>query len=161
MKKQQTKTQSPLTEEEQKRDAIHLIFEQLTQQAGEFLKPFDTDKYRCIVVVDHQALGTKETLIAELICYHFNITFGKNKNGFHQIYFNYDEEAITKFSTRVYNQMVRLLCTLSTKEVTAIDIEDRVRFSAKPTDVKNFFYKRLIDGTKEHITLTTMEKATV
>jgi hypothetical protein len=155
--KKRTVTSPPLTEEEQKRNALTLIFEGAVQQAGAFLKPFSTEKYRTTIIVDHEGLGIKKTLVKEFLCFHFNLTFCKNKDGLHLIYLNHDEEAIKKFGTRVYNQMLRLLITLSSKEVTAINVEDRVRFAAEPSNVHNFFYKRIIDKTTDFISIQTVE----
>jgi len=156
MRKQKDPPPPQLTEEEQKRNALQIIFDMAVEQSSQFLAPFSTEKYRTTVIVDHETLGTKETLIKEFLCFHFNLTFGKNKNGFHQIYFNHDEEAIGKFGTRVYNQVLRLLIRLSAKEDTAINIEDRVRFAPEPCDVHNFFYKRIIDKATEFITIQTV-----
>lgn len=150
-------TTPPLTEEEQKHKALALIFEEAAKQAGAFLKPFSTEKYRTTITVDHEKLKTKETLLKEFLCFHFNLTFCKNKNGSHLIYLNNDGEAVKKFGTRVYSKMLRLLITLSSKEATAIDIEDRIRFSPEPSDVHNFFYKRIIDKASEFVSIQTVE----
>jgi hypothetical protein len=151
------KPTTPLAEEEQKREALEAIFVKAVTSAGEFLKPFDTLKYRQSVQLDHEKLKTNDTLISEFLCFHFNLTLGKNKNGYHLIYFNYDEEAISKFGTRVFNQMIRLLVTISAKEVTTINVEERIRFATEPSDVHNFLWKRLIDGEKEHIVISATE----
>jgi hypothetical protein len=160
MKTKVNKAPTLLTEEEQKRETLKAIFEKAVQLAGEFLKPFDTEKYRTTVLLNHEKLKTNETLISEFLCFHFNITFGRNKNGYHLIYFNYDEEAISKFGTRVFNQMIRTLITISAKEVTAINVEERIRFATEPSDVHNFLWKRLIDGEKQYISISTVEGKT-
>ena len=157
MKTKVNKVPTLLTEEEQKREALQAIFSKAVQLAGEFLKPFDTEKYRTTVLLNHEKLKTNETLISEFLCFHFNITFGRNKNGYNLIYFNYDEEAISKFGTRVFNQMIRTLITISAKEVTDINVEERIRFATEPSDVHNFLWKRLIDGEKQHIVISTVE----
>ena len=157
MKTKVNKVPTLLTEEEQKRETLKAIFEKAVQLAGEFLKPFDTEKYRTTVLLNHEKLKTNETLISEFLCFHFNITFGRNKNGYHLIYFNYDEEAISKFGTRVFNQMVRTLITISAKEVTDVNVEERIRFATEPSDVHNFLWKRLIDGEKQYIVISTVE----
>jgi hypothetical protein len=149
---------TPHTEEQQKREALELIFAQAIEQAGAFLKPFDTEKYRTTVTINHEKLKTNESLIREFLCFHFNITLSKNKNGYHVLYFNYDEEAITKFGTRVFNQMLRTLISTSSKECTQINVEDRVRVATKPTDVHNFLWKRVIDKEKEHIVINAVEQ---
>lgn len=152
-----TTTTQP-TEEEHKRTILENIFKQAVALAGEFLKPFDTEKYRTTVLLNHEKLKTNETLISEFLCFHFNITFGRNKNGYHLIYFNYDEEAISKFGTRVFNQMIRTLITISAKELTEINVEERIRFATEPSDVHNFLWKRLIDGEKQYISISTVER---
>lgn len=160
MKTKVNKPTTPQMEEEEKRTILEAIFEQAIVLAREYLKPFDTDKYRTTVTVNHEKLKTNDTLIKEFLCFHFNLTLGKNKNGFHLIYFNYDEEAISKFGTRVFNQMVRALVTISAKEMTKINVEERIRFATEPSDIHNFLWKRLIDGEKEHIVISTNDNKT-
>lgn len=160
MRTKVNKPTTQLSEEEQKREVLEVIFQQAIALASEFLKPFDTVKYRTTVLLDHEKLKTNDSLISEFLCFHFNLTFGKNKNGYHLIYFNYDEEAISKFGTRVFNQMIRALITISAKEVTPINVEERIRFATEPSDVHNFLWKRLIDGEKMHITISSVEGKT-
>jgi hypothetical protein len=148
---------TPHTEEEQKRQVMEAIFEQAMTLASDYLKPFDTEKYRTTVTLNHEKLETNDSLIREFLCFHFNLTLSKNKNGYHVLYFNFDEEAITKFGSRVFNQMVRTLITLSSREKTQLNIEERVRIATKATDVHNFLWKRVIDGDKEHIIISTVE----
>lgn len=158
MKTKVNKPTTQLSEEEQKRGVLEAIFQKAITMASEFLKPFDTEKYRTTVLLDHEKLKTNDSLISEFLCFHFNLTFGKNKNGYHLIYFNYDEEAISKFGTRVFNQMIRALITISAKEVTAINVEERIRFATEPSDVHNFLWKRLIDGEKKHIVISSVRE---
>lgn len=146
------------SEEEQKREALLIAFEQIATHAGQFIRAFDTEKYRLLVTINHQELDSNGTLIKELICYHFNVTISMNKHGLHYLYFNHDTEAVTKFTPRVYNQMLRLIMLLTHNEVAKVNIEDRVRIAPKPADLRNFFYKRLIDGEKPFIHFTKVDK---
>ncbi|MEE1945063.1 hypothetical protein VRU48_08090 [Pedobacter sp. KR3-3] len=155
MKKQ--KTASPPTEE-QKRTELEKIFELACKTASEFLKPFDMEKYRTVVAIDHEKLKTHENLIKEFLCFHFKLTLCKNKNGYFLIYFNYDEEAISKFGTRVFNQTLRALVAISAREKTSIDVQDRIRFATEPSDIHNFLWKRMIDKEKEFVVIKAIER---
>ncbi|WP_169305099.1 hypothetical protein [Pedobacter cryotolerans] len=53
--------------------------------------------------------------------------------------------------------MIRTLITISAKDVTEINVEERIRCATEPSDVHNFLWKRLIDGEKQHISISTVE----
>ncbi|RZK38669.1 MAG: hypothetical protein EOO90_21470 [Pedobacter sp.] len=149
-----------LTLDEKKNLEVLNIFEQLVAYSNELLVAFETEKYRTIVIIDHEAIGTYDTLVKEIITFHFNATIGKNSNGNYSIYFSYDDEAISKFGNRLFNQMLRKLIAVSMQDTTSVNVEDRIRIDHEPKNVRNFFIKRLIDKETHHISIQAVERKT-
>ncbi|RZK43062.1 MAG: hypothetical protein EOO90_05250 [Pedobacter sp.] len=148
------------TLDEKKNLEVLTIFEQIVAHANDLLSVFDTEKYRTIVIIDHEAIGTYDTLVKEVITFHFNATIGRNSNGNYSIYFSYDDESITKFGNRLYNQMLRKLIAVSMQGTTSVNVEDRIRIDHEPKNVRNFFIKRLIDKETDNISIQAVERKT-
>ena len=149
-----------LSLDEKKNIEVERIFEQITNSARELLTVFEIEKYRTTVLVEHSKIGRYENLIREFLSYHWNFTMSKNKQGGCVIYFGYDGEAISKFGNRLYNEMLRKLIALTMKEATSVNIEDRIRVNHEPTDIHNFYYKRVMDGKTEHVTIQVQDLKT-
>ncbi|MEE1884371.1 hypothetical protein [Pedobacter flavus] len=119
---------------------------------------FDSQKYRTTVLVNHAKIGRSETLISEFLSFYWNFTLSKNKVGAYVIYVAYDSEAIEKFGNRLHTQMLRAIFKYSMADATHLNIEDSIRIASTPTEIRNYYYKRVMDGEIENVSIIIEDK---
>lgn len=140
--------------------AVMKAFESIVSTTKDLMKVFDTEKYRTAVTIDHEQIGKFENLIKEFICYHCNLTLAKNKHGRSVIYISYDSEATGKFGFRLFTQLLRTAFSVTAVENTKVNIEEHLRIDFQPNEVRNFFYKRLMDQPTPHVSIELIERTT-
>lgn len=145
-----------LTPEQLKNEEINYAFNQITHDGLKMLTPFEANKYRTVVSIDHVGNERYPNLIKESISYFWNLTLAKSKNGSLLIYYTYDKEALTKFGTVIFNKMLRSIFKHTSSEKNDINIEDCVRINTDTKDIHPFFYKRVIDGENEAVTVRAL-----
>lgn len=156
-KKAQQQEVPDLTPEQLKNEEINYAFNQITNDGLQMLTPFEANKYRAVVTIDHAGNERYPNLIKESISYFWNLTLSKSKSGALLIYYTYDNEAISKFGTVIFNRMLRSIFKHTSSERNDINIEDCVRVNTDTKDVHNFFYKRMIEGETENVKLRALD----
>lgn len=154
------KTEQPTTgatPEQLRNEAVSAAFEKITQQSLHLLKVFESTQYRTIATVDHEGNDRYPNLIRESISYFWNLTLSKNKAGSLIIYFSYDTDAISKFGTMIYNQTLRIIFTTTNVVAAKSNIEDSVRINSVTKNVKDFFFKRIMDGENESVSIKAVD----
>lgn len=146
-----------LTPEQLRNELITQAFEQITNDGLHILTPFEATKYRTVVTVDHSNNERYPNLIRESISYFWNLTMSMGKTGNLVVFYTYDQEALTKFGTVIFNRMLRSIFKHTMAKSNGINIEDCVRISSGVKDIHNFFYKRLIDGETENVKLRALD----
>lgn len=146
-----------LTPEQLKNEEINYAFNQITNDGLQMLTPFEANKYRAIVTVDHSGNERYPNLIKESISYFWNLTLSKSKSGSLLIYYTYDNEAILKFGTVIFNRMLRSIFKHTSSERNDINIEDCVRINTDTKDIHSFYYKRMIEGESAVVNISSLE----
>ena len=157
MAKKAQKEVPSLTPEQLRNEEINTAFNQITKDGLEMLTPFESLKYRNVVVIDHSDNERYPNLIRESITYFWNLKLSKNKNESLVMYFSFDTEAFSRFGSRIFNLMLRSIFKYTMSKNNLISIEDCVRISTVTTDIHNFYFKRVIDGATESVIITALD----
>jgi hypothetical protein len=160
MKTKKSTVQEELSQEQQINNEVLRVFDLITQSAREVVTSFDTQKYRTSVLVNHMQ-SNNNSLIKEYLSYWFNVTLTRNKNSLLVIYIGFDSEAITRFGNSIHNRFIREVMKLTMKELTSIDIEQYIRVDAVTKEVRNFFYRRVMEQANDNVTITIDEPVVV
>lgn len=156
--RKKTETKEPeLTPEQLRDEEVNWAFTQIVNDGLQMLTPFEANKYRAVVTVDHAGNERYPNLIKESISYFWNLTLSKSKSGALLIYYTYDNEALLKFGTVIFNRMLRSIFKHTSSERNDINIEDCVRINTDTKDIHNFFYKRMIEGESAVVTISALE----
>ncbi|CAM4306656.1 hypothetical protein SAMN06265348_110263 [Pedobacter westerhofensis] len=141
-------------------EAVTKAFEKISEESLHLLKVFESAQYRTVATVDHLGNDRYPNLVRESISYFWNLTLSKNKTGNLVIYFSYDTEAISKFGTMIYNQTLRTIFATTSAATANVNIEDSVRINSVTKNVKDFFFKRIMDGENESVSIKAVEHVT-
>ncbi len=134
-------------------------YAKIVAEARKLVAPFENQKYRTTIEIDHTKSGKDTNLISEFVCFFFNITLTKNRADYNMIYGTFDEEAIAKFGSRLHNRFLRQLFKHTMFENTKYNIEDCIRVN-DPAKVQNFFVNRLLaNGESDWVAISVEEKA--
>jgi len=133
-------------------------YAKIVAEARKLVTPFENLKYRTTIDIDHTKSGKETNLISEFVCFFFNITLTNNRADHNMIYGTFDEEAIAKFGSRLYNRFLRQLFKHTMFENTKLNIEDCIRVN-DPAKVQNFFVNRLANGESDYVSISVEEKA--
>ena len=133
-------------------------YAKIVAEARKLVAPFEAQKYRSTIDIDHTKSGKETNLISEFVCFFFNITLVNNRHDHNMIYGCFDEEAIAKFGSRLQNRFYRQLFKHTMFENTKLNIEDCIRIN-DPAKVQSFFVNRLANGESDYVSVSIEEKA--
>ncbi|WP_157766499.1 hypothetical protein [Pedobacter ginsengisoli] len=158
--KKATTVEQELTAQQQINGEVIRVFHLITESARGVVSNFETKKYRTSVMIDHLQ-NSSNSLIKEYLSYFFNITLTRNRNSLLVIYIGFDTESVARFGSMLHNQLLREVMRHTMKEATVINIESCIRVDANTKDIRNFFYKRTMEGDNDYTTITVDELVTV
>lgn len=158
MKTKKNTVQEELSQEQLINGEVLRVFDLITQSARHVVSNFETQKYRTSVLVNHMG-SNSNSLIKEFLSYFFNVTLTRNKNSLLVIYIGFDGEAIQRFGNMLHNQFIRMVMKHTMVEQTIINIEPYIRIDAGTKEVRNYFYRRVMEGENENVTITVDELA--
>lgn len=133
-------------------------YAKIVAEARKLVAPFENQKYRTTIEIDHTKSGKDTNLISEFVCFFFNITLTNNRHDHRMLYGSFDEEAIAKFGSRLQNRFYRVLFKHTMFENTKYNIEDCIRVN-DPAKVQSFFVNRLANGESNWVSISVEEKA--
>lgn len=158
------KVQDPETKLKQNLDArnkeVEKAFHRIIKETTPLLGVFESKKYRTCIQVAHFKSNKDTKLITEFLCFFWNLTLTMNVAGYKMIYFCYDEEALTRFGSRIYNRVLRQVFKQTMFENSKINVEDCIRINS-PSNVQSFFYNRLANGENDFVSITLEEQLAV
>lgn len=134
-------------------------YSMITKSAIELLQRFELTKYRTWINVEH-CKNTKQQntqLVREWVSFFWNITLSNSKEGKSFIFISIDETAIEKFGNGLTNLLLRRAFLLTQSTDNGLNIEYALRVNYMPMDVHNFFYRRLVDGETDIVSIFTEE----
>lgn len=133
-------------------------YAKIVAEARKLVAPFENQKYRTTIEIDHTKSGKDTNLISEFVCFFFNITLTNNRHNHLMLFGCFDEEAIAKFGSRLQNRFYRVLFKHTMFENTKYNIEDCIRVN-DPAKVQSFFINRLANGESDWVSISVEEKA--
>jgi hypothetical protein len=136
-------------------------YTKITETASELLKRFDVVKYRTYCMIDHTKNETNANLVSEFLCHFWNITLSNSKEGKSYIFLSIDEDCITKFGNGLTNMLLRDAYRLTQSQDNTIGIEYALRVDFNIGDVRSYFYRRIVDGETDYVSIVTVDKAIV
>lgn len=158
--KQQPKTQFVIVSEEQQINnrEVEKAYTKIVAKATELIRKFEMAKYRTWIDIDHLKEEQNVHLVREFVSFHWNVTLSMNKDGRYYIFFDIDQEGISKFGSGLTNYLLReaYAVTQSNDNTDGIQYSLRVNFAS--IDVHNFYYRRLADGETTTLSITTEER---
>ena len=101
--------------------------------------------------------STTNSLIKEFLSYFFNVTLTRNKNSLLVVYIGFDGEAVSRFGNMLHNQFIRMVMKHTMQENTAVNIESYIRIDATTKEIRNFFYRRAMEGENDNVVITIDE----
>lgn len=144
------------TEIQQTNEAVERAYMEITKSASELLKKFELAKYRTHLSVDHFKDPQNTNLVREFISFFWNITLSNSKEGKSYIFISIDESGLVKFGSGLTNLLLR-----SAFQITdGSDIEYSMRVNYMPMDIHNFFYKRIVEGETDFVSIYLEEHLT-
>lgn len=139
-------------------ECVAKAYHNIVRGCKELLSAFDALKYRTSATIDHTKSGKETNLVNEWICYWWDITLTRNRHNYLMIYVNYDEEALTRFGDKLFNRMLRTVMKCTNLEAFDFNIENCIRIDHSATDIQPFFISRILNGEKEHVSITAEDK---
>lgn len=136
-------------------------YTKITEYASELLRRFDVVKYRTYCNIDHTKNETNANLVKEFLCHFWNITLSNSKEGKAYIFISIDSDCITKFGNGLTNLLLRDAYRLTQSEENTTGIEYALRVDFAINDVHSFFYRRIVDGETDYVSIITVDKAIV
>ncbi|MES2447304.1 MAG: hypothetical protein V4546_08990 [Bacteroidota bacterium] len=136
-------------------------YTKIVEVAVELLKGFEMKKYRTYIMMDHLKNELNANLISEFVCHFYNITLSNSKDGRSFIFIEIDEEYVSKFGNNLPNRLLREAYKLTQSEDNTAGIEYCLRPQFAPSDVHNFFFRNLVNGETEVISILVAERAEV
>lgn len=146
------------TELQTTNDEVSKAYDLITQAAIGLMKRFDLPKFRTWVNVEHTKDPQNTTVVREFICHFWNITLSTNKDGRLFIFVDLDEISLSKLGNNLTNSLLRTAFQVTQSEDELTGIQYALRVNYTPTNIQNFFYRRVVEGDTETSTVTTEEK---
>ncbi|RZJ52437.1 MAG: hypothetical protein EOO44_11780 [Flavobacterium sp.] len=128
---------------------------QITKEAILLLRKFEVTKFRSWVNVEHCMDSKQQQLVREWISFFWNITLSNNKEGKSYIFISIDESAIEKFGSGLTNLLLRKAYLITHAQNDSLNIEYSLRVNFMPRDIHSFFYRRLVDGETDIVSIFT------
>jgi hypothetical protein len=165
IKKQTTMTVIAPSEEielaqnlEIRNEYVEKAYQNIVRGCKELLTAFEALRYRTSASIDHTKSGKETNLVSEWICPFWNITLTRNRHNYTMIYVSYDEDALTRFGDKLFNRMLRVVMKCTNYEAFDFNIENSIRIDHQATDIQPFFISRVLNGEKEHVSITAEDK---
>ena len=140
------------TEIQQTNEAVEKAYMEITKAASDLLKKFELAKYRTHLSVDHFKDPQNTNLVREFISFFWNITLSNSKEGKSYIFISIDESGLVKFGSGLTNLLLRSAFQITTN-TSDINIEYSMRVNYMPMDIHNFFYKRIVEGETDFVSI--------
>ena len=140
------------TEIQQTNEAVEKAYIEITKAASELLRKFELAKYRTHLSVDHFKDPQNTNLVREFISFFWNITLSNSKEGKSYIFISIDESGLIKFGSGLTNLLLRSAFQI-TANTSQINIEYSMRVNYMPMDIHNFFYKRIVEGETDFVSI--------
>jgi hypothetical protein len=140
------------TEIQKTNEAVEIAYMEITKAASELLRKFDLAKYRTHLSVEHFKDPQNTNLVREFISFFWNITLSNSKEGKSYIFISIDESGLVKFGSGLTNLLLRSAFQI-TANTSAINIEYSMRVNYMPMDIHNFFYKRIVEGETDFVSI--------
>jgi len=158
----QTKTKLVLinAELQQNNDAVEKAYTAITNEASELLRKFELAKYRTHLSVEHCKDPQNTNLVREFISYFWNVTLSNSKEGKSYIFISIDENGLEKFGSGLTNLLLRSAFKITDSINTEFDIQYAMRVNYMPMDIHNFFYRRIVEGETDLVSIYTVEQLT-
>lgn len=159
----QPKTQFVMvtTELQLNNQEVHKAYDAITKAATELLKRFDMPKYRSWISIDHTKEEQNVNLVSEYICHFWNITLSANKDGRYFIFIDIDEESLRRLGNNLTNTLLRAAFHVTHSNEGGAGIEYALRVNYSLENIQSFFYRRLVDGETDSVSIFTEEKPLV
>lgn len=149
------------TELQANNQQVQKAYDLITKTATELLRKFEVQKYRTWVDIDHTKDVQNVNTVREFICHFWNVTLSNNKDGKAYIFIDMDAESIKRFGNGLTNLLLRnaFKATQSDGEGEGIEYALRVNYSL--SEIQNFFYRRVVEGETDSVSIFTEEKLEV
>jgi hypothetical protein len=157
--KQREKTTYVLVNAELQQNNLEVeqAYTKITEVAKELLKKFELTKYRTHLSVEHCKDPQNTNLVREFVSFFWNITLSNSKEGKSYIFISFDESGLEKFGSGLTNLLLRSAFKITQFESQEINIEYALRVNYIPMDVHNFFYRRIVEGETDTVSIYTEE----
>ena len=142
---------------QQNNDLVEKAYTAITNVASELLKKFELAKYRTHVSVEHCKDPQNTNLVREYICFFWNITLSNSKEGKSYIFISIDESGIEKFGSGLTNLLLRSAFKITESLEGQHSIEYSMRVNYMAMDIHNFFYRRIVEGETDFVSLSTVD----
>ena len=137
---------------------VQKAYDYITKTATELLRKFDIPKYRTWVDVNHALDPQNSTMVREYICHFWNITLSNNKDGRSYIFIDLDSDSLARLGNNLTNTLLRNAFRITQSEENTEGIEYALRVNYTPSNIQNFFYRRVVEGDTEICTVVTEDK---
>ena len=129
----------------------------ITKQAIELLRRFEVAKYRSWINVEHCKDENRRSpnLVREFVSFFWNITLSNSNEGKSYIFISIDESGIEKFGSGLTNILLRNAFKITQSESEELNIEYAMRVNYMPMDIHNFFYRRIVEGETDVVSIFT------
>ena len=138
---------------------VEKAFDKITMVASELIKKFDLPKFRTTILVDHTKDEQNVNLVREYINHFWNITLSANKDGRLYIFIDIDQDGITRFGSGLTNTLLRNAFKITESVDNTPGIEYAMRVNYIPSAIHPFFYRRIVEGETDTVSIFTEEKA--
>lgn len=160
-KNSKTKTKFVVIDAElqQTNEIVEQAYNAITKEAIDLLKRFELTKYRTHLTVEHLKDPQNTNLVREFISFFWNITLSTSKEGKNYIFISIDSDGLTKFGSGLTNILLRQAFKITQANDETQNIEYSLRVNYMPMDVHNFFYRRIVEGETDIVSIFTEEQA--
>lgn len=143
---------------QQNNDAVEKAYTAITKEASELLRKFELAKYRTHLSIEHCKDQQNTNLVREFISYFWNITISNSKEGKSYIFISIDENGLQKFGSGLTNLLLRSAFKITETVDESQDILYALRVNYMPMDIHNFFYRRIVEGETDLVSIFTVEQ---
>ncbi len=138
---------------------VENAYTEITKQAILLLRRFEVLKYRSWINVEHckNEKSPNSKLVREFVSFFWNITLSNNNEGRSYIFISIDESGIEKFGSGLTNILLRNAFNITQSQDEKLNIEYALRINYMPMDIHNFYYRRIVEGETEFVSIFTEE----
>ena len=133
-------------------ELVKKAFNAIISQATELLKKFEMTKYRTYAYMDYNNDEHDRNNLVDFVCHFWSLSLSRSNDGKFYIWLRYDSSFIEKFGHNLTNQLLR----------GAYKATEEVAYSFKVAfqdhDVHNYFYKLIVGGETDTVSIFTVDK---